>query len=279
MRIDPSGDAGLVRHAVAASLGAQYQDSGSGTKLIQELAKQRRLAGNPLSRQDVEAAGEAAKGIIQHVAIHEAINQIARNSSIRPEVIADRFLSEEADQINLRKAIHSGVALVKQRMIDSAQRPTDILDNYNNAKQQFRDIEVHSGGATKPLDEFIDFEMKPAFATLQQAKGSASTNATPVATEARAAAVKKVIDLQISLINAINDNRLSETDAMNVSVKVKQSLGIDPTARKPSVALEVYDEASAAVRAHQRDAVMATYRELSAPKPRAEPAIQTLTMH
>lgn len=258
MRVETS-EASTVRHVVAASLGANYYDPvhESSINIIRDLTRQRRLAGDPIDKDMAERIERDANTLVQFLAIQEAVNQIARDSLVRPEIVADRLLSDDAPTANQANAMKAGFMLVQQRYLDEKMTLTPILDTYKRIDQRHLDVILHSDGSPKPIEEYIDFDIKPAvqavhFAELlpQQSSRDSLKNAV----------VEKIVQLQTSLVKAINENELSESDAQTVATKVKQEIAQTNT---PSFTHQIFNEANQVVLNKQRESVIEAYRQLS----------------
>lgn len=258
MRVETS-EASTVRHAVAASLGANYYDpvNDSSINIIRDLTRQRRLAGDPIGKEAAEQIERDANTQVQFLAIQEAVNQIARDSRVRPEIVADRLLSEDALPTNQANAMKAGFMLVQQRYLDDRMTLTPILDTYRRTDQRHHDLVYHSDGSAKPIEEYIDFDIKPAIQAVHYADQSAEHSTLD---KLKNGVVEKIVQLQTSLVKAINENELTESDAQTVATKVKQEIVQSNT---QSFTHQIFNEANQVVLNKQRESVIEAYRQLS----------------
>lgn len=258
MRVETS-EASTVRHAVAASLGANYYDpvQESSINIVRDLTRQRRLAGNPIGKDAAEQIERDANTQVQFLAIQEAVNQIARDSGVRPEIIADRLLSEEASPANQANTMKAGFSLVQQRYLDDKMTLAPILDTYKRTDQRYHDLVLHSDGSAKPIEEYIDFEIKPAVIAAQNID-NALDNST--FNNLKNGIVDKIVQLQTSLIKSINESELTESDAQNVATKIKQEIA---QSNSPALTNQIFNEANQVVLNKQRESVIEAYRQLS----------------
>ena len=261
MRVETS-EASTVRHAVAASLGANYYDPvhDSSINIIRDLTRQRRLAGEPLGKEAVEQIERDANTQVQFLAIQEAVNQIARDSRVRPEIIADRLLSEDALPTNQANVMRAGFTLVQQRYLDDKMTLTPILDIYRRTDQRHHDVVLHSDGSAKPIEEYIDFDIKPAIQAVHYVDQSPEHSTKSTLNKLKNGVVEKIVQLQTSLVKAINENELTESDAQLVATKVKQEIVQSNT---QSFTHQIFNEANQVVLNKQRESVIEAYRQLS----------------
>ena len=132
-----------------------------------------------------------------------------------------------------------------------------ILDTYKRTDQRYHDLVLHSDGSAKPIEEYIDFEIKPAVIAVQNID-KALDNST--FNNLKNGIVDKIVQLQTSLIKSINESELTESDAQNVATKIKQEIA---QSNSPALTNQIFNEANQVVLNKQRESVIEAYRQLS----------------